>query len=134
MLISEFARETGLTVDTVRFYVRKGLLTPEKTGKGSRNLYQDFTDEDIKAAKVIRIAQSLGLSLNDLVAIGEERRAGRHTPEFSIAILSKQLNMLETKAAELKAMTRYLHAKIDWLKDGEKGPSPDFDIYTKKKR
>jgi hypothetical protein len=32
MLISEFARETGLTTDTVRFYIRKGLLTPTTNG------------------------------------------------------------------------------------------------------
>ena len=131
MLISEFARKTGLTTDTVRFYVRKGLLTPQRAGNGERNLYQVFTDEDVRAVKVIRTSQSLGLSLKDLVAIGEKRRAGRHTPEFSIGILSRQLGQLEAKAAELKAMTRYLRAKIAWLEGGEQGASPDFEKYAK---
>ncbi len=29
MLIGEFARRAGLSQDTVRFYVRKGLLAPQ---------------------------------------------------------------------------------------------------------
>jgi hypothetical protein len=36
MLISEFARITGLTRDTVRFYARRGLLQPETNDKGGR--------------------------------------------------------------------------------------------------
>ena len=59
MLISEFARVTGLTRDTVRFYARLGLLQPQTNGKGGRHLYSVFTDKDIQAAEVIRIAQSL---------------------------------------------------------------------------
>jgi DNA-binding transcriptional MerR regulator len=70
MLICELARETGLTTDTVRFYVRRGLLTPETNGKGGRNPYQVFTAEHVRA-KLICTAQSLGLSLKDLAAIGK---------------------------------------------------------------
>jgi len=33
MLISEFARDTGLPRDTVRFYARLGLLQPKTNGK-----------------------------------------------------------------------------------------------------
>ncbi|SRR5258705_13608853 len=121
MLISEFARKTGLTIDAVRFYVRRGLLTPEMNGKGGRNPYQVFTAEHVRAAKLICTAQSLGLSLKDLAAIGKERQAGRLTPEFSIAILSAQLGKLETRATELKTMTRYLRAKIDWIAGDEAG-------------
>ena len=37
MLISEFARVTRLTRDTVRFYARLGLLQPQTNGKGGRH-------------------------------------------------------------------------------------------------
>ena len=37
MLISEFARLTGLTRDTVRFYARLGILRPQTNGKGGRH-------------------------------------------------------------------------------------------------
>lgn len=130
MLISEFAREAGLSTDTVRFYVRRGLLTPETNGKGGRNPYQEFTEEHVREAKMIRLAQSLGMSLKEIAAIGKEYREGLITSERSIEIMSQQLKRLDTKAAELQAMGNYIRAKIKWLKGGEKGPEPDFGKYA----
>ncbi|HTJ57217.1 MAG TPA: MerR family transcriptional regulator [Devosiaceae bacterium] len=127
MLISEFAQTTGLSRDTVRFYVRLGLLLPESNGKGGRNPYQSFTAAHVRAARIIRVAQSLGLPLKDIAAIGAERRAGRMTRERSIAVLAGQLEVLEAKGEELAAMTAYLRAKIEWLAGGEAGPPPDFE-------
>jgi MerR family copper efflux transcriptional regulator len=127
MLISEFARTTGLSRDTVRFYVRLGLLRPESNGLGGRHPYQSFTADHVRAAQIIRVAQSLGLSLKDIGAIGAERRAGRMTRDRSIAVLTGQLATLEAKAAEVAALTAYLKAKIAWLAADEVGPPPAFE-------
>lgn len=59
-LISEFARTAGLSVDTVRFYVRKGLLSPETTAKGGSKPYQIFKPEHVEAARIIRMANCSG--------------------------------------------------------------------------
>jgi DNA-binding transcriptional MerR regulator len=130
MLISEFARRAGLTPDTVRFYVRLGLLRPEAGAKGGQRPYQIFTAEHLQAAMIIRTAQSLGMSLKEIAAISQERRAGRMTRERSVEVLSAQFGRLERKAAELIAMKGYLTAKIAWLKGGEKGPPPDFGSFA----
>ena len=129
MLISDFARRAGLTPDTVRFYVRLGLLRPESSAKGGDRPYQVFTAEHLAAAKIIRTAQSLGMSLKDIAAISAERRAGNMTRDRSIEVLSSQLGRLETKAAEVVAMKGYLRAKIAWLKGGEEGEPPDFGVF-----
>jgi MerR family transcriptional regulator, copper efflux regulator len=130
MLIGEFAKASGLSPDTVRFYVRRGLLTPQTNGKGGRNPYQHFTAEHVREARIIRMAQSLGMSLKEISAIGDEFRAGRVTRERSIEIMGDQLARLEAKAAELGAMAGYLRAKLAWLEDGEQGPEPDFADYV----
>src|SRR5882757_8607809 len=108
MLISEFARVTGLTRDTVRFYARLGLLQPKTNGKGGRHPYSVFTDKDIQAAEVIRIAQSLGMSLKEIAAFNEERRKGHLTRERRVDIMSAQLVSLEAKATELEVMISYV--------------------------
>ncbi|HVX76177.1 MAG TPA: MerR family transcriptional regulator [Bradyrhizobium sp.] len=126
MLISEFARAAGLSTDTVRFYVRRGLLVPELGGKGGRNPYQVFTEEHVRDARIIRLAQSLGMSLKEIALLGQEYRAGGMTRERSIEILSGQLSRLEQKARELDALASYLRTKIAWLENGEKGPEPDL--------
>ena len=128
MLISEFARATGLTSDTVRFYVRLGLLQPGTSAKGGQHAYQIFTESDVKAAKVIRLSQAAGLSLREIAALGTERRAGRLTPERRIEVVSSQIERLEVRAAELRTMADYLRAKRDWLANDEQRdePEPDF--------
>jgi DNA-binding transcriptional MerR regulator len=130
MLISDFARLTGLTRDTVRFYARLGLLRPQTNGKGGRHPYSVFTDKDVRAAEVIRISQSLGMSLKEIAAFNEERREGHLTSERRVEIMSAQLVRLEAKATELEMMKSYVRAKIDWLTRGKQGQQPDFGSYA----
>jgi len=129
MLISEFARATGLSRDTVRFYVRLGLLQPQAAKKGGRRPYQVFVARDVQTAKIIRVAQSLGMSLKEIAGIAKERREGRLTRKRSGEILRGQLAILEEKAVALQAMSAYLRAKIAWVEEGETGSLADFDEY-----
>ena len=125
MLISEFAQACELTSDTVRFYVRLGLLRPGRGAKGGRQAYQVFTERDVRAVKLIRLSQAAGLSLKDIAALGAERRAGRMTAERRIEVVRTQTDRLDSKAADLIAMAAYLRAKRDWLVGGEKGAEPE---------
>jgi MerR family transcriptional regulator, copper efflux regulator len=128
MLISEFARATGLTPDTVRFYVRLGLLQPETNGKGGRNPYQIFTKDHIRAARLIRMAQILGMSLKEIGAVGDELRDHGISDERSIEIMNVQLHRIEERLAELNHMASYLRAKVLWLKSGRQGPEPELTL------
>ena len=133
MLISEFARATGLSTDTVRFYVRLGLLRPSMSALGGRNAYQLFTEGDVRAVGVIRLSQAAGLSLKEIVALSEERRAGRMTRRRRIEVVGAQIERLDARMAELRAMAKYLRLKCDWLASGEHGPEPE-PVLTRKAR
>ena len=126
MLISEFARAAGLSVDTVRFYVRRGLLRPEIGRKGGSNPYQIFREEHVDAARLIRMSQSLGFSLREIGTIAAEYYDGGITPERSREIMADQLARLEQKSAELDAMLSYIRAKLDWIDGGQAGDEPSF--------
>ena len=83
MMISEFARASGLSVDTVRFYARQGLLHPETGLKGGSRPYQMFSQADLDTARVIRLAQALGLTLKQIKAFVEELAPDeRATPKY----------------------------------------------------
>jgi DNA-binding transcriptional MerR regulator len=129
LLISEFARATGLSRDTIRFYVRRGLLMPFAGNKGGSNPYQVFTNEHLQMARTIRMAQSLGFSLREIAALNVEYQAKRMTPSRGAEILSAQLVRLEEKAAHVDAMIGYIRAKLAWLAAGSKGPEPNFTDY-----
>ncbi len=130
MLTSEFARTAGLPVDTVRFYVRRGLLAPGTTGKGGRNPYRRFTDADIVTVRVIRLCQSLGLSPDEIAGLNTERRNGDLTRERSLEIMRGQLGHVEEKLAEYEALAAYLRAKIAWQESGGRGVPPVFQRST----
>ena len=126
MLISEFARRAELSTDTVRFYVRKGLLAPGTGMKGGSKPYQIFSDQDLEAARMIRMAQGLGFSLREIAALAAEYNAGRMTPERSLELMRIQLARLEEKAAQIGAMVTYTRAKVAWLEAGQRGAEPTF--------
>lgn len=61
--IGKVARETGLTVDAIRFYEKQKLLKrPPRTEGGFRL----FSTEDLRNLQSIRRAQRLGFSLTEI--------------------------------------------------------------------
>ncbi|WP_237152255.1 MerR family transcriptional regulator [Oryzibacter oryziterrae] len=126
MLIGEFARRAGLSQDTVRFYVRKGLLAPATDARGGRNPYQVFSERDVSTALMIRFAQSLGMSLREIAAIASELARDGLTAAREIEIIDQQIGKLEEKAADLARLLGYLHTKRDWMARGKSGDEPGF--------
>lgn len=129
LLISQFARVTGLSVDTVRFYVRRGLLHPQAGAQGGRNPYQLFGEAEIRTAELIRLGQALGMSLNEIGALLKEEQAGRIDADRSLAILGEHRRKLAARAAELSSLVAYLDAKIAWIRAGSVGPVPVMAMF-----
>lgn len=130
MLISQFAREAGLSVDTVRFYIAKGLLKPERSArKGGANPYQLFGADDVTAAQMIRLQQSLGYSLAEIGALAEEYRQGAGSPERTGEVLRKQIARLEERQRELDVALAFLKGKLEWVEAGQSGAAPQSNAY-----
>ncbi|GGY29982.1 MerR family transcriptional regulator [Paludibacterium paludis] len=126
MLIGEFARRSGLSQDTVRFYVRKGLLQPRRGRQGRSHGYHEFSERDVALAALIRFAQSLGLSLQEIGDVTRELLWTGISPEREVALLDAQLAKLAQKAAELEQLAGYLRGKRDWIASGRSGDEPRF--------
>jgi len=126
VLISEFSKVSGLSRDTIRFYVRLGLFKPARGIRGGRNGYQEFTPDDLKVARTIRAGQALGLSLKEIAQLERERRDQGIGTQRRLEILHKQLRILEEKKAQIDHATAYVAAKIDWLSAGGTGSRPAF--------
>ncbi len=60
--IGDLARRTGLSVSAIRFYEEKGLIEPFRSSGGQRR----FLRSDIRRLSFIRVAQTLGLSLEGI--------------------------------------------------------------------
>jgi len=126
LLIGEFSQQTGLSQDTIRLYVRKGLLAPQSSTKGGRNPYQVFNERDISTARMIRFAKALGMTLKEIAEVAIEMRREGLSPQREIALMDTQLAKLEEKKLQLEALTSYVHAKRDWMALGKPDNEPRF--------
>ena len=129
MLISQFALKTEMGVDTVRYYVRLGLLQPGESTKGGCNPYQIFSREDVRSAQTIQLGKALGMSLKEISAFMDDYRQERLTPEKTAEVINTQRTRLRAKGYDMLAMADYLDAKLIWLQSGETGDEPDLQVF-----
>ncbi len=61
--VGEIAKFYGVSVDTVRFYDRKGVLKPEKK---SDNNYRTYNKEEFISMDYIMRLRSLGISIENI--------------------------------------------------------------------
>jgi len=111
MRMKAFCKATGLSRDTVNFYVRLGLIEPAGNGSAT-NTYRDFDDAQVEAAEMITAAKSLGFSLNEIKRLAERYRAAEMDTDAQASILREQLAKLEERRSALDAMEQTLKAKI----------------------
>jgi DNA-binding transcriptional MerR regulator len=119
--IGQVARETGLTVDAIRFYEKQRLIRPAARTEGGFRL---FSGQDLQHIQSIRRAQELGFSLNEireLLALqGEKIEACSHVRNMLAAKLGAvrqkitDLQKLEDQLADdLKQCERRLRVHSD---------------------
>ncbi len=63
LTIGQLARQAQLSADTVRYYARIGLITPQAR---SSNGYKQFAEQDVRRLHFIRQAQHLGFTLTEI--------------------------------------------------------------------
>src|SRR3546814_15562359 len=63
MNIGSVARQSGVTVETLRYYEREGLIVP--AGRDA-NGYRRFEQEAVRRVRFIKRAQEAGFSLKDI--------------------------------------------------------------------
>jgi DNA-binding transcriptional MerR regulator len=123
MLISEFACAAGLKTDTVRYYIKRGLLMPEQSGKGGQNPYHLFSEQDLEDVLIIRLLKVLGLSLASIETILDSKRKGLISRDDQIAFLRERRRILVGRAEQMLKLGEYLKLKLDWM-TGVEGAEP----------
>jgi DNA-binding transcriptional MerR regulator len=90
-----------VTVDTVRFYERVGVLpSPARTESG----YRDYARETVERIRLTRELQAIGFTLNDAVDALAAHDAGGATCESERWRLQDVLDRVDAKLAELTAL------------------------------
>ena len=101
MRIGEVAARAGVTVDTVRFYERVGVLSPAaRTESG----YRDYEPQTVERIQLTRELQAIGFTLSNAVDALAAHDAGGATCESEGWRLQAVLDRVDDRLAELTAL------------------------------
>ena len=110
MKIGQAAVEAGVNVQTLRFYERRGLLTPPKRRESG---YREYDPEAVRLVRFVKRAQELGFTLKEvqeLLRLREDQKAS--CTEVRSAARSK-VEDIDSKVKTLRAIRRALGTLIN---------------------
>lgn len=99
MRIGKFSQATGLSINTLRYYDKIGLLTPEKN-----NQQRSYSKTDLKRAREIIKLKTMNFSLSEmkrLFVLDQEMEKGIKTGIISNEVAQAGLDLLELKYQEI---------------------------------
>lgn len=109
MKISEVSEQSGLSVDTLRYYEKVGLLPPvNRTDGGIR----EYTELDLRRVNFIKCMRRAGLSVEVLIGYYALVQQGDETIEARKEILQEQRTQLLARMAEMQETLDLLNYKI----------------------
>jgi DNA-binding transcriptional MerR regulator len=105
MNISELAKATGVTSDTLRYYERQALLDPPAR---QQNGYRSYTDADVERLRFVRGAQALGFSLAEIRSIVHQLSSGTFgRAEIERHLLAK-MTQIDAHIRQLRTLKKEL--------------------------
>jgi MerR family copper efflux transcriptional regulator len=125
LTIGKFAAEAGVSVETVRFYQRRGLLAlPERRGSG----FREYSEADQWRLAFIRRARQLGFTLAEIRDLlgpvpsqssAAQSTAARSTGDITRAAEAK-LEAIAAQIAELAALACRLRRLVQVCAHGSR--------------
>ena len=110
MKIAEVSEKYGLSVDTLRYYERVGLIPPvHRNGGGIR----DYNELDLRRVDFIKCMRSAGLPVEVLIEYIALVQRGDKTIEARREILVEQRELLVARMKEMQKTLDVLDHKIE---------------------
>ena len=110
MKISEVSEQAGISLDTLRYYERIGLIPPvNRTESGIR----DYDETDLKRVEFIKCMRSAGLPIEVLIEYVGLVQQGDQTSEARKEILVEQRTQLVARMEEMQKTLDLLDYKIE---------------------
>lgn len=110
MTIAEVSKQYNLSVDTLRYYERIGLIPP--VGRTSGGI-RDYTEEDCRWIEFAKCMRGAGLAIEALVEYVSLFQQGDETVPARKQILMEQRDHLIKKIQEMQSTLERLNFKIE---------------------
>jgi MerR family Zn(II)-responsive transcriptional regulator of zntA len=115
MLIGEFAKASGLTRDTIRFYEKIGLISVSETRRAS-NRYKHYDQALLERMELVGKAKLLGFTLPEIGKLIRDWEGNRLSASQKRAIITDKLGVIDDRLRELRKVRQYLEEKLSCLR------------------
>ena len=115
MKIGQVAAEAGVSIDTVRFYERRGVL-PEPARRPSG--YREYPASTVERIRMARMLQNLGFTLDEIIDMLHAHDAGTATCDSEQWRLDAVVERIDSKIAELRRTRRLVAATVQECRSG----------------
>lgn len=123
--IGSAARQTGVNIETIRYYERCGLLPPPRRSEGGRRLY-DF--DHIRRLRFIRRSRELGFPLREIERLLRLVETGDYTCREVKEVTLHHLDEVRTRIVDLKRMETALHHMAQQCEGDATDACPILDV------
>jgi len=106
--IGEVANRSGVSVDTVRYYERRRLLSPAARSSGG---FRIFSQETVQRIKFIKHAQEMGFSLDEIREIVSDSN-GIDECQRVHHLLNSKLSDLDERMKKMREFRRLLQKNL----------------------
>lgn len=115
--IGDVAKTSGVSIETLRFYEKIGLLErPHRTESG----YRIYGDEIIERLSFIKKSQALGFTLDEIRELIEHKRGGENPCKHVRAKVKTRLEEIDEKLKQLTRFRNELRKALgEWERIGE---------------
>ncbi|WP_327106855.1 MerR family transcriptional regulator [Nonomuraea glycinis] len=111
----QVAEQAGVNLQTLRYYERRGLIAEPRRSSGGHRAYPP---ETVTLLTVIKAAQRLGFTLEEVAELIDTGRRGHPTPDLRVRAQEK-IAEVEARIADLTtirtALTQVVNAGCDSL-------------------
>ena len=116
--IGEAAKTLDLSVDTLRYYEKRGLLPSVARNAARARIYND---KDISRLKFIRRAQRMNFSLNEIGQLLKMREDPQHARDEVRELTYQKLQEVEQELNDLTALRNELQLLTNLCQATEEG-------------
>ena len=119
MRVGELAKKADITVRTLQYYDKEGLLSPSAESEGGFRLY---TDKDMVRLIQIILLKQLGFSLREI----KDKLTTMETTDDVVTALEEQLDQIDEQMKTLTESKKAIHSLIGEI---EQVKNVDFEKY-----
>jgi MerR family transcriptional regulator, copper efflux regulator len=108
MLINELSKRTGITVHTIRFYEKSGLIKGKRDENIKTNNYFHYDEETVEKLELVRDAKSIGFTIGEISQLMDAWYNNKISVADKLAVLDSKLQAIEEKIKQLQQMKELL--------------------------